>query len=204
MPSDDLNKPLRRQVRPPAAKRGPFLPAALAGGLLLASAVAVWVAVVDDPDGGYPVAVASISDAPITTGSLAETEASPASRIGLELSPRFPETIGAQPATSPAGGPDPGLTEMSAFGPLPRLSPDGRRPRDAYARRAPAVPPGTPRIAIVVGGLGLSQTGTQKAIEALPEDVTLAFAPLGSSLQRWVEKARAKVTKLFCRFRWSL
>jgi polysaccharide deacetylase 2 family uncharacterized protein YibQ len=81
---------------------------------------------------------------------------------------------------------------MSAFGPLPRLSPDGRRPRDAYARRAPAVPPGTPRIAIVVGGLGLSQTGTQKAIEALPEDVTLAFAPLGSSLQRWVEKARAK------------
>jgi polysaccharide deacetylase 2 family uncharacterized protein YibQ len=56
----------------------------------------------------------------------------------------------------------------------------------------------------VVGGLGLSQTGTQKAIESLPEDVTLAFAPLGSSLQRWVEKARAKVTKSFCRFRWSL
>ena len=43
---------------------------------------------------------------------------------------------------------------------------------------------------IVVGGLGLSQTGTQKAIETLPEDVTLAFAPYGSSLQRWVDKAR--------------
>jgi polysaccharide deacetylase 2 family uncharacterized protein YibQ len=43
----------------------------------------------------------------------------------------------------------------------------------------------------VVGGLGLSQTGTQNAIDALPPDVTLAFAPYGSSLERWVSKARA-------------
>jgi hypothetical protein len=71
-------------------------------------------------------------------------------------------------------------------------------------RGGPAVPPGTPRVPSWSAGWGLEQTGTQKAIEALPEDVTLAFAPLGSSLQRWVEKARAKVTKLFCRFRWSL
>jgi polysaccharide deacetylase 2 family uncharacterized protein YibQ len=49
-----------------------------------------------------------------------------------------------------------------------------------------------PRIAIVVGGLGLSQTGTQKAISALPEDVTLAFASLGSSLDRWAEEARGE------------
>jgi hypothetical protein len=40
--------------------------------------------------------------------------------------------------------------------------------------------------------MGLSQTGTQSAIEALPEDVTLAFAPYGSSLQRWIDKARAQ------------
>jgi polysaccharide deacetylase 2 family uncharacterized protein YibQ len=84
------------------------------------------------------------------------------------------------------------LIEESAFGPLPRVSPDGRRPREVYARRAPPVPPGTPRIILVVTGLGLSQTGTQSAIEALPEDVTLAFAPYGSSLQRWVDKARGE------------
>jgi polysaccharide deacetylase 2 family uncharacterized protein YibQ len=46
------------------------------------------------------------------------------------------------------------------------------------------------RVVIVVGGLGLSQTGTQTAIEQLPEDITLAFAPYGSSLTRWVSKAR--------------
>jgi polysaccharide deacetylase 2 family uncharacterized protein YibQ len=40
--------------------------------------------------------------------------------------------------------------------------------------------------------MGLSQTGTQSAIAALPEGVTLAFAPYGSSLQRWVDKARSE------------
>ncbi len=46
------------------------------------------------------------------------------------------------------------------------------------------------RIAIVVGGLGLSQTGTQRAIEALPEEITLGFAASGNSLQRWMQEAR--------------
>ena len=92
----------------------------------------------------------------------------------------------------PAISGDPSLFEQSSYGPLPRVSPDGRRPREAYARRAAPVPDGVPRVVIVVGGLGLSQTGTQNAIEALPEDVTLAFAPYGSSLERWVGKAREK------------
>jgi polysaccharide deacetylase 2 family uncharacterized protein YibQ len=87
-------------------------------------------------------------------------------------------------------GADPSLLEYAAAGPLPRVAPDGRRAREAYARRAHATPPGMPQVAIVVGGLGLSQTGTQAAIEQLPEDVTLAFAPYGASLQRWVSKAR--------------
>jgi polysaccharide deacetylase 2 family uncharacterized protein YibQ len=46
------------------------------------------------------------------------------------------------------------------------------------------------RIAIVVSGLGLSQTGTQRAIQQLPEEVTLAFAASGNSLQRWMQEAR--------------
>ena len=49
------------------------------------------------------------------------------------------------------------------------------------------LPGGTGRrtaIAIVVGGLGLSQTGTPNAIDKLPAEVTLAFAPYGNSLQR--------------------
>ena len=45
-------------------------------------------------------------------------------------------------------------------------------------------------MAIVIGGLGLSQTGTQAAIAALPPEITLAFAPQGNSLGRWMQEAR--------------
>ena len=48
-----------------------------------------------------------------------------------------------------------------------------------------------PQIAIVIGGLGLSQTGTQEALRKLPKQVTLAFAPYGGSLDRWMRRARS-------------
>lgn len=84
--------------------------------------------------------------------------------------------------------PDPELVEQSDYGPLPRRSAEGRRPFDAYAR--PWSGARGARIAVVVGGLGLSQTGTQRAIEVLPPEVTLAFAPAGNSLDRWMQTAR--------------
>jgi polysaccharide deacetylase 2 family uncharacterized protein YibQ len=86
--------------------------------------------------------------------------------------------------------PDPELVEQSDYGPLPQRSAEGRRPFDAYAR--PWSGTRGARIAIVVGGLGLSQTGTQRAIEVLPAEVTLAFAPAGNSLDRWMQTARRK------------
>ncbi|RCS23582.1 divergent polysaccharide deacetylase family protein [Phyllobacterium salinisoli] len=86
--------------------------------------------------------------------------------------------------------PDPELIENSAMGPLPIRGPDGRRPLDVYARGWSGARGA--RIAIVVGGLGLSQTGTQNAIRQLPVEVTLAFAPQGNSLQRWMQAARQR------------
>lgn len=80
------------------------------------------------------------------------------------------------------------LLEDSPFGPLPIRGPDGERPVDAYAR--PWSGARGARIAIVVGGLGLSQTGTQYAIEELPGEITLAFAATGNSLTRWMQEAR--------------
>ncbi|WP_412160064.1 divergent polysaccharide deacetylase family protein, partial [Pantoea sp. SIMBA_079] len=41
-----------------------------------------------------------------------------------------------------------------------------------------------------MGGLGLSQTGSMEAIDKLPQEVTLGFAPQGNSLQRWMQAAR--------------
>ncbi len=87
-----------------------------------------------------------------------------------------------------AATPNDALLESSPFGRLPITSPAGLRPMDQYARPWSGAH-GT-RIAIVVGGLGLSQTGTQRAIKQLPEEVTLAFAASGNSLQRWMQDAR--------------
>ncbi len=87
-----------------------------------------------------------------------------------------------------AGTPNEDLLEESPYGQLPVVGEDGLRPMDQYARPWSGAR-GT-RIAIVVGGLGLSQTGTQKAIEDLPAEVTLAFAASGNSLQRWMQVSR--------------
>ena len=84
--------------------------------------------------------------------------------------------------------PDEALLESSAYGALPVRSGDGRRPLDVYA--GPAAQRGGTRIAIVVGGLGISQTGSQQAVQRLPPNVTLAFAASGNSLDRWMQAAR--------------
>lgn len=200
MRKSDLNQPFEpRAEKPAAVRRRPLIaPLVVSAALVLAVVAAFWVAVVDDPDGGRPVVVAKIEDAvPAVTGSVpgpaptsipatGEGEPPPAA---LEPPPEDIQLAGL-PQLPPAVAGDPSLLEYSNFGPLPRVSPDGRRAREAYARRSPPVPEGVPRMVIVVGGLGLSQTGTQAAIDALPEEVTLAFAPYGSSLQRWVGKAR--------------
>jgi polysaccharide deacetylase 2 family uncharacterized protein YibQ len=99
---------------------------------------------------------------------------------------RDPTTLGQDPRF--AHLPDRSLIEQSEMGPLPIRSVDGRRPVDVYAR--PWSGTRGARVAIVIGGLGLSQTGTQEAIEKLPPQVTLAFAPQGNSLGRWMRDAR--------------
>lgn len=87
-----------------------------------------------------------------------------------------------------AATPNDDLIEDTPEGRLPIIGPDGLRPMEQYARPWSGAR-GT-RIAIVVGGLGLSQTGTQNAINTLPPEVTLAFAATGNSLSRWMQQAR--------------
>jgi uncharacterized protein len=79
-------------------------------------------------------------------------------------------------------GLDDRLSETSRHGPLPRVAPDGTRPADAYTRPTKTIPgkPNSPRVAIVVGGLGIGVSATNDAIAKLPGSVTLAFAPYGS------------------------
>ncbi|MDD9908883.1 MAG: divergent polysaccharide deacetylase family protein [Ahrensia sp.] len=83
--------------------------------------------------------------------------------------------------------PHPDLVEPSEFGALPRISTGGVRPLDVYSQSSGTA--GANRIAIVIGGFGLSQSGTQEAIQKLPAGITLAFSPLGNSLNRWGQTA---------------
>lgn len=96
-----------------------------------------------------------------------------------------------QPVAALKPAPDPALIAQGRQGPLPIIGKDGRKASKVYARPLPAdLPPG-PRIALIVSGLGISDSATSHAIETLPPEVTLSFAPYGSGLQTWIGKARA-------------
>ena len=89
--------------------------------------------------------------------------------------------------------PDPRLIETSRYGPLPRVGADGARPFEVYARPVlldPKLKAGAPRIALMVGGLGLNAEGAEAAIAKLPGAVTLGFAPYGAGIEERAAEAR--------------
>ncbi len=89
-----------------------------------------------------------------------------------------------------APAPDPGLIAEAEIGPLPVIGEDGRQPWNVYARPVD-LPADMPKIAIVIGGLGMSEAATIAAIQQLPGAVTLAFAPYAPNLEAWIADARA-------------
>ena len=85
------------------------------------------------------------------------------------------------------------VTEKTDQGPLPRIAENGKKPFDVYSQVTPLAVSSSdrPKIALVLGGMGLNAGLTKQAIEALPGDVTLGFAPYGDNLQAQVNQARA-------------
>jgi uncharacterized protein len=216
--ADDLNAPLgtskpkRRRFIIPA-----LVPRAIAGVLAACVLVfALWALLVDDPFGGEPVAIAPVQlHAPVAS----KTEQTPSAAQAKSASPA--QTAGAAPAATPPGaktvtiidgvsgkrqdvvigdapqpatgraGPDERLVESSPQGAIPIVGPDGARAADVYARPVKGAPNG-PRIAIMVGGLGVSAIGTGEALAKLPAAVTLGFIPYGQDLARLVARARGE------------
>ena len=89
---------------------------------------------------------------------------------------------------------DPKMLETTRHGAIPQIAPDGTRASALFARPI-ELPPNRkdlPRIAIVVGGLGISASGTADAFTKLPAAVTFAIAPYGTDLDKLAEHARAE------------
>lgn len=97
-----------------------------------------------------------------------------------------PPMAGSALAAAPIAGfyaPGPG-------GPLPIIAQDGRTPAQAYAR--PFKANGRPKVALVIGGLGLNARATRQAIDMLRPEVTLSFSIYAEGLQGWIDMARAR------------
>lgn len=134
---------------------------------------------------------------PRTRTSASEVEAQSGVSVVRPGGAAAPSSVIIQVPDAPTGklkpAPDQRLVEASRHGLLPRIGNDGARPAKVYAR-----PPGTlaggdapkARVALVVGGLGISPTTTADAVAKLPAAVTLAFAPYGGDLDRQVTAAR--------------
>lgn len=126
------------------------------------------------PSGDRPGAVLQLDPVPAPEPEPAAPEETAQKEPGPEALPKAPLD---------------GLTAEGKYGPLPVIGPDGKRPWTAYARPQPPVK--GPAVALVIGGLGISESATLNAIENLPPEVTLAFAPYGDHIQRWIDRARA-------------
>jgi len=112
--------------------------------------------------------------------------------------PPAPPTAGLEPADiaaapGPIRGPDPALLEPSADfagGLLPHIGMDGRLPMQVYA--AAAEPPDArPRIALLLSGIGTSETDSLDAIRTTPPAVSLAVSPYAFRPEKLLAAARA-------------
>ena len=197
-----------------AALANPYVGAGGAACLFLAS-LATLVLVTSDPHAGNPVVRLELTKIGATKNApegwrealtAEDPHEAPLKPVELQLSRApFPATAaeeGEKPAFEGEQPPPPvqkgpglpqapiaGLTAPGPGGaPLPIIAADGRTAADAYAR--PFTPNGRPKVSVVIGGLGLNAQTTRAAIETLPAEVTLSFAPYAEGLQGWIDLAR--------------
>ena len=200
----DLRQPLRQQSWRDRLKPFALTPLRLATALVLLSAFGfvVWSSQTYDPALGEPVVhlqiepAASANTALITTTPQDEAVAPADAEQPVEdLETIETETaVIVAPRIKLVRAPADGLFEKGSDGPLPKLSSDGRRPFDVYARpvHKGILQSSQPKIAILLGGMGINGELTSRAIKELPEEITFAFAPYGANLQEIIDDARSR------------
>ena len=213
--ADDLSAPLGRKKAKPgltfSLKPDKIPLARIAFGLivLIVGGVTARILLVNDPLGGRPVADINVNSTRGNNSIVGSVGADGASSATITAGPEIPAGAmtsmvgssvpdGDPNAPPPAGAADgqglvADLLEETEHGSIPRMSATGETPFTAYAPSSPtlAAVSGKPMIAVIVTGLGLNQAGTSAAIDSLPGNVTLAFAPYGAGLAQTVGSARA-------------
>ena len=189
---------------------------------LCVAVLAGWILLVDEPFGGEPMVMVSADTraspkpkpgepsanrSDTAAPALAEGEKSGQTVTIIDGSTGKRQEVPVSPASTktnqkantkaevkPDATIDPRLLETSRHGQIPKVAPDGARPSDVYAKplRPQAARPDAPRIAIVIEGLGIGANGTAEALAKLPGEITVAFAPYGVDLERWVARARGE------------
>jgi len=220
--SDDLNTPLGQDKQKRLRKLPVAAPQLLAGMLgLFGLLVMSWALFVNDPLGGEPVAVvaaklpaagqskldssgdgkqhsrydgpaAKAPDPPATTpppGSKTITIIDGSS--GKSQNVIIPGNSSDGASHAPVNQK---LLETTRHGAIPKIGPDGARAAVLYAhpRQLPPNRKDSPRIAIVIGGLGISASGTADAFAKFSAPVTFALAPYGADLEKLAERARGE------------
>lgn len=217
MISNDLSTPLgldrnNRQEAP----RAPIAAIVLGATGVLAIGAIGWLIWKSDPYGGEPHAIVRI-DRTIQS-AMAKQPAEPAKTQAASDPARMRETASeveeasGVKVTRGKGGSAPGaliikvpdaapevarmaaidrrLLERGRHGLLPKIA-EGLRPREVYARPYDSDKAGgKPTIAILVTGLGIASGITGDAIGKLPSEISLAFAPYGTDLDKQAARAR--------------
>lgn len=137
------------------------------------------------PPGAAPAMLASAKADPHRMAEKPREEAPPTAGLA-------PPGVDAPATPSLVHAPDPTLLEPSAIFPggmLPRIGADGRMPLAVYAAHADP-PDARPRIALLLSGIGLSETDSLDAIRAAPAAVSLAISPYAYRPERLLAEAR--------------
>ena len=146
-----------------------------------------------------PTVVDPVSD-PVLTASTSKP--APVAETDPSIEPEQPHqkvtkidnhvTVISNTRPSLAKAPIAAISEDYGDSVLPKIAANGQKPSSLYAKQAlmSDLQGEAPRIALVIGGMGLNEKLTRKAITDLPSNVTFAFAPYGNNLQTQVDRAR--------------
>lgn len=114
----------------------------------------------------------------------------PARAPGEEVAPAHAASLG-RSAAYPIPDAFSDLLQDTSFGKIPKIGAGGRSAANAYSKKWEGDHK-RPTAAIIVGGLGLDPRVTARAIDQLPPEITLSFAPYAKDLEHWTAEARAR------------